>query len=123
MARRCIEGGDADDVGGFAGVAGVEDAAEFVVAAQEGVGFVDEEGGVSFFDDAEEGGRADVGGDDRAADEFAEDAEQGGFAAAFFGRFDADVGADVAEVKGVGVKGPEGESFGRPLRKDDETFD
>ena len=113
--RRWRRLADADDVGGFAGVTGVEDAAEFVVALEEGVGFVDEQGGAGFFDDAEEGGGADVGGDDGAVDEFAEDGEEGGFAAAFFGGFEADVGADVAEVEGVGVEGPEGEGFGGPL--------
>ena len=75
--------GDADDVGGFAAVAGVEDAAEFVVALQEGVGFVDEEGGFSFLDDAEERRGTDIGGGEGAMDEFTEDAEQRGFAAAF----------------------------------------
>ena len=49
-------GGDADDEGGFAFVAGVEDAAEFVVALEEGVGFVDQEGRADFANEAEEGG-------------------------------------------------------------------
>src|SRR5436190_2099149 len=48
--------GDAHDVGGFAGVTGVEDASELVVAVEDGVGFVYEKGRAEFFDDAEEGG-------------------------------------------------------------------
>lgn len=101
-------GGDADDEGGFAGVAGVEDAAQFVVALKEGVGFVNEEGGPGFLDDAKEGGGADVGGDDGAVDEFAQDGEEGGFAAAFFGGFDAEVGGDVTQVEGVSMEDPKG---------------
>jgi len=118
-----VECRDANDVGGFAGVSGIEDAAEFVVAAKERIGFVNEKSGLSFFDDAKEGRRADVSRDDRATDEFAEDTEQSGFATAFGWRCNADVRADVAEIKGISVKGPESERFGRPLRKDDETFD
>jgi len=48
--------GDADHVGGIAFISGIEDAAEFVVAFNEGIGFVDQEGRADFFDDAEEGG-------------------------------------------------------------------
>ena len=112
---------DADDVGGFAGVTGVEDAAEFVVAFQQRVSLINQQRGPGFFDDAEEGGGADVGGDEGAVDEFAQDGEEGGFAAAFFRGFQADVGADVAEVEGVGVEGPEGEGFGGGLGEDDEA--
>src|SRR6266436_6674644 len=85
-------GGDAHDVSGFACVAGVEDAAELFVGVEDGVGFVNEECGAEFFDDAEEGGGADVGGDNGAADEFAQEGEEGGFAAAFFGGFDSEIG-------------------------------
>ena len=106
-------------MGAFAGVAAVEDAAEFVVVLEEGVGFVDEQGWSGFFDDAEEGGRTDIAGDDGAVAEFAQDGEEGGFAAAFFGALDAEIGADVAEVEGVGVEGPEGEGFGGVLWKYD----
>src|SRR5215467_12502495 len=70
--------GDAHDEGGVARVAGIEDAAEFVVALEEGVGFVNEEGWAGVLNDAEEGGGADVGGGDGALDEFAEDGEEGG---------------------------------------------
>src|SRR5439155_1023466 len=85
---------DSDDEGGFAAVAGVEDAAEFVVSLQEGVGFINEKRGEDFFDHAEEGGGADVGGGDGAVDEFEEHAEQSGFAAAFLRRLKTDVGGD-----------------------------
>ena len=114
---------DADDVGGLAGISGVENAANLFVSAKKGVGFVDEEGGLEFLDDAEEGGGADVGGDNGAMDELTENAEKGGFAATFFGGFQADVGADVAEVKSVGVQGPQGESLGAPLGEDDVPGD
>jgi len=93
-------------------VAGVEDAAEFVVAVEEGVGFVDEQGGLHFFNDAKEGGGADVGRHDGAIDEFTQDAEQCGFAATFHGGFDAEVRADVAVMKAVCVYDPESERFG-----------
>jgi hypothetical protein len=85
LLRQRESGGDADDEGGLTGVAGVEDAAQLVVAPEERVGFVNEEGGMGFLDDAEEGGRADVGGDDGSIDQFAEDGEESGFAAALFG--------------------------------------
>ena len=75
----------APDVGGFLFVAGVEDAAELVVAREEGVGFVDEEGGAHLFDDAEEGGGADVGGGHGVVCQVVEDREEGCFAAAFVG--------------------------------------
>lgn len=117
---------DADDVGGFAGVAAVEDAAEFIVALKEAVGFVDEQRWTGFGDDAEEGRVADVAGNDGAVAEFAQEGEEGCLSAAFFGAFDADVGADVAKVEGVGVEGPEGEGFGGVRREDDvalEGFD
>ncbi len=115
------EVGDADDVGGVALVTGVEDAAEFVVGAEDGVGFVDEEGGLELFDEAKEGGGADVGGGDGAVDEFAKEGEEGGLAAAFDGGFDADVGGHIAEVSDVGVEDPEGEGFGGPLGEDKEA--
>ena len=102
-------------------VAGVEDAAKLVVAPDERVALVNQKGRTHFFDDAEEGGGADVGGNDRAIDDFGEDGEQGGFAAALFGGFEADVGGDVAEVKGVGVEDPEGEGFSGPFGEDDEA--
>ena len=102
-------------------VAGIEDAAKFVVTPEERVRFVDEEGRLHFFDDAEEGRRADVGGDDGAVDEFAQDTEQRGFAAAFHRRFDAEVGGDVAELEAVGVNDPEGQCFGRVFGEDDEA--
>ena len=47
---------DAEDVGGFAVVASVEDAAQFIVALQKSVGFVNHQGGAQFLDGAEEGG-------------------------------------------------------------------
>src|SRR5262245_53697494 len=62
--------GDADDVGGLAFIAGVQNAAEFVVATQEGIGFVNEEGRAHLLDDAEEGRRADVGSWHGAVDQF-----------------------------------------------------
>jgi hypothetical protein len=116
-------GADADDVGGLAGVTGVENASNLLVCPEKGVGFIDEQGGLNLLDNAEEGGGADVSGDDRAIDELAEDAKEGGFAAAFFGGFQADVRADMAEVKGVSVQGPQGESLGPPLGEDDVAGD
>ena len=56
-------------VGSGAMVAGVEDADEFVVGFEEGVGFVDHECGPEFFNRAIECRRADVGRDQRAIDE------------------------------------------------------
>jgi hypothetical protein len=76
-----------------------------------------------FFDDAEERRRADVGRDNRPTDQFTQHTEQRRFAAAFLRRFNADVRADVAQMKRVRVNGPKGQSFGGPLRKDHETFD
>ena len=61
--------GDAEDVGGGAMVAGVEDAGEFVVGFEERVGFVDHECGPEFLDGAVECRRADVGRDEWAIDQ------------------------------------------------------
>ena len=116
-------GADADDVRGLAGVAGVENATKLFVALEEGVGFVDEEGGPDFLDDAEEGGGADVSGDDGPVDELAEDGEESSFAAALFGGLEPYVGADLAQVEGVGVESPKGESFGAPLGQNDVSGD
>lgn len=97
-------GGESVDFG-FWDIAaeGVFELIEFI-ALEEGVGFVDDEGGLGFLDDAEEGGRTDVGGDHGTVDEFAEEGKEGGLAAPFFGRLDADIGADIANVEGVGVE-------------------
>jgi hypothetical protein len=111
----------APDVGGFLFVTGVEDAAELVVAREEGVGFVDEEGRTDLFDDAEEGCRADVGGGDGVVCQVVENREQSCFAAAFVKGFDAEVGGGVAEVEGVCMKDPEGE--GGVRWEDDEAAD
>jgi hypothetical protein len=73
-----------DHVGGVAGVAGVEDAAEFVVGAEEGVSFINEQGGAHFFNDAEEGRGADVGGGNGPICQSIQDAQECGFAATFF---------------------------------------
>jgi hypothetical protein len=115
------EVGDADDEGGFFAVTGVEDAAEIVVAVKERVGFVDQQSGLHFLDDAEEGGRADVGGDDGVMNQQVEDGEKGGFAAAFFRGFDAEINADVAQLEGVGVDSEQGQGFGGVFGEDDEA--
>ena len=101
------EVGDAEDEGGFTVVTGVENATKIVVSVEVGVAFVDEEGGLHFLNDAKKGGGTDVGCDHGFVDEHAEDVEQGGFAAAFLRRFDAEIGADVAKLEGVGVESPE----------------
>jgi hypothetical protein len=61
--------------------------------------------------------------DDRAIDELTEDVKERGFAAAFFGGFQADVGADVSELEGVSMEGPQGESLSTPLWQDDMAGD
>jgi hypothetical protein len=112
---------DAPDEGGGFGVAGIKDALKVLGAAEEGVGFINDEGGVEFLDDAEEGGGADVGGNDRPTDEEAEDGEESGFAATFLRRFDAKIGADVAELESIGVENPEGDGLGGVGRENDEA--
>ena len=113
--------GDADDEGGFFVITGIQDAAQFVVALKERVRFINQQGRLNLFDDAEKGRRTDVGGDDRAIDQLAGDGQQGGLAAAFLWRLDADVGAHVPEVEGERVNDPEGQSFGGPPGKDHEA--
>ena len=100
--------------------AGVEDAAEGGIAFEESIGFIDEEGGLKLLDDPEPGRGGDVGGDDRPVDELAEHGQEGGFAATFLGRFDADVGAGIAEVEGIGMQDPESEGFSGPPGEHDE---
>ena len=113
-------GGDAHDVGGVARVAGVENATQLVVVLKERVGFINEESGLRFFNDPEKGGRADVRRGHRPIHEFAEDGEERRFSAAFFGRFDPDVGADVTKLERVGVNDPKGESF-RGVRRENDV--
>ena len=102
-------------------VTGIEDAAKFVVSLEEGVGFIDQEGGLHLLDNAEESGWADVGSHDRALNKFAQDTQQRGFATAFLGRLDADVGADVAELEAIGVDDPKGQGFSGVFWQDDEA--
>lgn len=83
LAGRVLD--NAQDPGAATGVAGVEDAPEFLIALEEGVGFVDEQGGPFFLNDAIESGRTDIGRGDCAMDELAENVQEGGFAAPFFG--------------------------------------
>ena len=40
-----------------------------------------------------------------------------------FGGLDAEVGADIAQVEGVSVQGPEGEGFAGPLGEDNKAVD
>ena len=120
---RFFGGGEAEDVGGAAGVAGIDDAAHGVVAGHEGIGFINEEGGHAGVDGAKKGADGDVGGDEGFAGHGGENAQEGGFAAAFFGRFDGDVGDGIAEFKGIGVKNPNGEGSGGVGTEDDVFFD
>jgi hypothetical protein len=86
---------------------------------QGGVGFVDEQGGNGFGDDAKESRGADVGSEDGAVAEEAQDRKEGAFAAAFFGRLNAYIGGDIAEFKGVGMNDPESQGVGGVRREDD----
>src|ERR1051326_4280792 len=112
---------DSDDIRGVAGIARIEDAAKFVVAAKECVRLINEEGWAHFFDHAEEGRRADVGSRNRTVCEPAEDAEQRGLATTFFRRLDAKISAHVAQFECVGVKDPKGESLGGKAGEDHEA--
>jgi len=73
----------AENEGGFGFVAGIENAPELFVAGQKCIGFVNEQSGRKFCDDAEESGWADVGGRNRPMDKFGKEREQSCFAAAF----------------------------------------
>jgi len=101
---------DSDDIRRVAGVTRVENAAQFVVAAEERVGFADEQRRPHFLDHTEEGRRADVRCRNRAVCEPAQNAEQRGLATTFFRRLDAKVSADIAQFECIGVENPEGES-------------
>src|SRR5581483_11389707 len=116
-------GGDAVDVGRIEFVAGVENAAEFVVVAEDGIGFVDQEGRTKFLDDAEERGGADVGGDYGAVNQLGQHREERGFTAALHGGLDANVRADVAQAVGVSVENPERKGFGGAGRENEEALD
>lgn len=77
-------GGGAEDVGGAAGVAGIDDAAQDAVAGEESIGLIDEKSGAAVVDGAKEGGDGDVGGDQRPMGHLGENAQEGGFAATLF---------------------------------------
>jgi hypothetical protein len=118
-----IQRRDANHIRRFSGVSRIQNTAKFVIAAQKRIRFVNQQSRLRLFNDAKESRRTDIGRNNRATDEFAQHTKQSSFAAAFLGRFDADVRADVAEMERIGMNGPEGERFGGPLWKDDETFD
>jgi len=96
-------------------VAGIENAPELVVASQEGIDFIDEQRGRKIFDHAKKSRRADIGGGDDAVSEFMEERQESGFAATFLGRFDTEISGDVAQLKGVRVQDPEGDSLRGPF--------
>ena len=70
--------------------------------------------------DAKEGGGPDVCGCNGPVDEASEQGEECGFATTFLGRFDTEIGADVAEFECVSVEHPEGQRFGGAFGEDDE---
>jgi hypothetical protein len=86
---------------------------------QGGVGFVDEQGGNGFGDDAKESRGADVGSEDGTVAKQAQDRKECAFAAAFLRRLHADISGDIAEFKRVGVNDPESQGVGGVRRKDD----
>src|SRR5207244_1980280 len=104
----------AEDKAGFLVVARVQDTSKLIIAGEEGVGFINEEGGLNLGNDAEEGWGADVGGDDGVVSQLAKDGDEGGFAAAMFRGLKADVSGNVAVLKAKGMRDPEGEGFGGP---------
>ena len=111
---------DAQDEGGIAFVAGIHYALQFMFALQKTVGFINHEGWLQLLDRAEEGWGADVGRDDWPIDQLKENGQQGGLAAAPARRLDADVGTDIAQLKGIGVQDPQSYSLRRPLGQYDE---
>ena len=116
-------GGEAEDVGGAAGVAGVDDAAHDAVAGEEGISFVNEEGRLAGVNGAEEGADGDVGGDEGLAGHGGEDAQEGGFAAAFFRGLNGDISDGIAQFEGPGVQDPDGQRGGGVVAEDDVFFD
>jgi len=115
-------GDNADDVGQFAGVAGVEDAAEDVVLFEDFFGLVGDQGGSGALDGAKEGGGADVGGAFGAVDDAGQEMQQGAFAATVPWGFDGEVGGDIAQFPGVGVEGEQGDDFRNPFGQDDKAI-
>ena len=53
--------------------------------------------------------------------EFTEEGQEGGLAAAFFRRFQAQIGADIVPLEGAGVQRPQGQGFGGPPWQDDKA--
>jgi hypothetical protein len=114
--------GEAEDVGGAAGVAGVDDTAHGAVAGHKGIGFVNEEGGHTGVNGAKKGADGDIRGDEGFGGHGGENAQEGGFAAAFFGGFNGHVGDGIAHFKGVGVQDPNGKRGGRVVAENDMLF-
>ena len=92
-----------------------------LIAAQERVGFVNEQCRTEVLDDTEERGRADVGGGNGAVSEFAENGQEGSLAALLLGRFDADVRADVTQLESEGMNDPKSQRFSGPEWQNDEA--
>jgi hypothetical protein len=110
----------AQDEGGFFVVTGIENAPEFGIALEEGIGLVDQQSEADFFGEAEDGGGSGVGSDDGVESELAQDGDKGGLAATMLWGFDTQVSGDVPEVIGIRVKAPEREGFRRPFGQDDK---
>ena len=80
---------DADHEAGIAVVTGIEDAFEFVVASEEAVALIDQQCRPALLNDAKQGGRTDVGGEDGPVDQMTEQHEEGRFAATLGGGVNA----------------------------------
>jgi hypothetical protein len=113
---------NAHDKGGFAVVAGIQDASQFVVPLQKRVCFIDQQRGPRFLNDAKECG-ANVCRSDRPIDQPSEKCEQCRFAATLFWRFDSEIRADIAQLECVGVEYPERQRFGRAFGEHDKPPD
>ena len=112
----------AEGIAAFA-VAGVDEAAQFVRFADEGVEFVDEEGGLVEFDDAEQDGGGDVFGAESFRDPAGEEVEGGGFAATAFGGEKVQARGDEEGVENMGVSSPKNSGDRRAVGQDDGAGD
>ena len=99
-------------------VAAVDDTAQSVVVPEEGVGFIDEDGGVPFLNRPEHRRRRDVARRQWARHQCAKQCQQGRFPALRRRTGYGQDWGDRGSVVGVGMHDPKRDRFGRPRRQD-----
>jgi hypothetical protein len=99
---------------GAAFVAGIEQAAEFLVLVEVGINFVQQQGGMVLVHDAEQDGGGEILGPQWAGREAGDDIESSGFAAAGVRGREVEARSLEKSAKAMGMSGPKRRATGAP---------